>query len=130
MMKTILFSFSLLFMSFNSAAAEVPAAVSELLASYQQQGDAQRGQTLWQQQHTVKQQQRSCGSCHGDDLSQAGKHQKTGKLIEPMAFSTNPSRYQDKKKIKKWLKRNCKWTLQRECSATEKADLLQYLIQQ
>ena len=129
-MKDYMMGCGVLLLSFNIHATEMPAAVETLLQHYQQQGNADRGQTLWQQQNTIKQQQRSCGSCHGDDLSQTGQHQKTGKVIKPMAFSANPERYQDQKKIKKWLKRNCKWTFGRTCNDQEKADLLQYLIQQ
>ncbi|MEA3244387.1 MAG: DUF1924 domain-containing protein, partial [Pseudomonadota bacterium] len=33
----------------------------------------------------------------------------------------------DGKKIEKWFKRNCKWTLGRECTAQEKADFLAYI---
>jgi hypothetical protein len=29
--------------------------------------------------------------------------------------------------IEKWLRRNCNWTLGRECSAREKGDLLSFL---
>ncbi|NEX20168.1 DUF1924 domain-containing protein [Thiorhodococcus mannitoliphagus] len=70
---------------------------------------------------------RSCATCHGTDLKQSGKHAKTGKVIEPMAPSVNPQRLSDEKKIAKWLLRNCKWTLGRECSAEEKADFLAYI---
>ncbi|MBK1723208.1 DUF1924 domain-containing protein [Thiocystis violacea] len=70
---------------------------------------------------------RSCATCHGRDLTQAGRHAKTGKTIEPMAPSVNPQRLTDQKKVDKWLLRNCNWTLGRECSATEKADFIAYL---
>ncbi|NEV62085.1 DUF1924 domain-containing protein [Thiorhodococcus minor] len=70
---------------------------------------------------------RSCATCHGTDLTQPGKHAKTGKVIEPMAPSVNPQRLTDEKKIAKWFRRNCKWTLGRECTAEEKADFLAYI---
>ena len=70
----------------------------------------------------------SCTSCHTDNLSQAGKHHKTGKQIKPMALSTNPGRYTKLKKIEKWFKRNCKWSWGRECTPQEKGDFLTYLI--
>lgn len=44
-----------------------------------------------------------------------------------MAPSANPERLTDVRKIEKWFKRNCKWTLGRECSAQEKTDLLLYI---
>jgi len=47
-----------------------------------------------------------------------------------MALSVSPGRYQDGNKIEKWLLRNCKWTLGRQCSLQEKADLLTWLSSQ
>ena len=100
------------------------------LQTYRQQGidqfDAQNGQKLWYS--TVN--ERSCTSCHGDNPANAGKHLKTGKIIQPMALSVNAERYRDAKKIEKWFLRNCKWTLGRECSTQEKADILSWLSSQ
>lgn len=114
----------------TSPLAQAETAVEQLLSQYQTHGaqapDAQRGEALWYQELAGK----SCTSCHGRDLTQAGKHQKTGKLIEPMAPSVNPQRLTDSKQIEKWLYRNCKWTLERECTAQEKSDLLAFLRRQ
>jgi hypothetical protein len=73
---------------------------------------------------------RSCASCHTEDLTQAGRHARTGKPIEPLAPSVNANRLTDPKKVEKWLRRNCRWTLGRECSASEKADFLAYIERQ
>lgn len=73
---------------------------------------------------------RSCTSCHGESLNVRGSHQRTGKIIEPMAPSINPERLSDRRKINKWFLRNCKWTYGRECSAQEKGDILLWLSQQ
>ena len=54
-------------------------------------------------------------------------HVCTGKSIELMAPSVNPKRLTDSRLIEKWFKRNCKWTLGRECTPQEKGDLLVYL---
>ena len=91
---------------------------------------AERGQQLWTQKHSHSRdvKQRSCTSCHGSDLSQPGKHQRTGKKINPMSRRTNPAALTDEKKIEKWFKRNCKWTLGRECSVQEKGDVISYLL--
>ncbi len=106
-------------------------AVDELLARYQQQGagpfTAQSGQTLWERQWARGRESRSCGSCHGPDLRQSGKHATTGKRIDPMAPSANPRRLTEIKTIEKWLLRNCKWTLGQECTPQQKGDLLSYL---
>ncbi len=90
------------------------------------------GESLWGKQFKDKKtdQLRSCSTCHNTDLKKAGKHIKTGKVIEPMALSVNNARFSKVKKIKKWFKRNCKWTVGRECSAQEQADILIYLINQ
>ncbi len=100
------------------------------IEAYQQQGvsqiEAKRGKQLWYS----KTDGRSCTSCHGDNLANKGKHVKTKKVIEPMAFSVNSERYRSDRKIEKWFLRNCKWTLGRECSIQEKADILSWLTNQ
>jgi mono/diheme cytochrome c family protein len=90
-------------------------------------GNAVRGKQLWTQQFEVSGQLRSCSSCHGVNPGAAGKHVRTGKLIEPMAPAANPQRLTDAGKVEKWFKRNCKWTMGRECSAEEKSDFIAYL---
>jgi mono/diheme cytochrome c family protein len=70
---------------------------------------------------------RSCASCHTADLTQPGNHAKTGKRIEPLAPSINPQRLTDPNKVEKWLLRNCRWTLGRECSTAEKAEFISYI---
>jgi len=90
--------------------------------------NAEQGKTLWTQEVVnAKGETRSCTTCHGTDLTQAGQHQRTKKVIEPMAKSVNASRFEDPKKVAKWFKRNCKWTWGRECTEQEKLDILAYL---
>ena len=104
--------------------------VQQLFDEYRNQGvskfSAEQGQALWQK--TVD--GRRCGSCHTADPRAEGKHQKTKKPIAALAPSINPKRLQKTKTIRKWLKRNCKWTLGRECSAQEKGNFLTWLSQQ
>lgn len=103
------------------------ASADGLLASYRSQGaqefSAERGEQLW----LTKRDERSCGSCHTNNPKAQGKHQKTGKPIKPLAPSVNSERLTSEKTIKKWLARNCKWTLGRECTAQEKGDFLTWL---
>jgi cytochrome c553 len=107
--------------------------VNKLLQAYATQGaltaDAEQGKQLWQKTFKGNDEfaERSCTSCHTQDLTAMGKHVKTNKEIKPMAPSINPERLSKIKKIKKWFKRNCKWTLGRECTAQEKANLLLYI---
>jgi hypothetical protein len=88
-----------------------------------------KGEALWKQEyeHAKSGKTRSCTTCHGTDLAQPGKHIRTGKHIEPMAPSVNNKRFTDEKKLKKWFKRNCKWTMGRECTTEEQADILAWL---
>ncbi|MCK5721690.1 MAG: DUF1924 domain-containing protein, partial [Gammaproteobacteria bacterium] len=44
--------------------------------------------------------------------------------------SVNQASLSKVKKIKKWFKRNCKWTTGKECSAQVKADILAFIKQQ
>jgi hypothetical protein len=102
-------------------------ALNELLIEYKGKGtssfSASSGKNLWNK----NQQGRSCTTCHTTSVKNTGKHQRTGKLIKPMAPSVNSTRLKNKKKVKKWLLRNCKWTFKRECSAQEKGDILVWL---
>jgi hypothetical protein len=108
-------------------------AVAELQDGYLTQGvgqfSAANGESLWAREYADARsgQQRSCALCHTRNLTNTGKHAKTGKTIEPMAPSVNPQRLTDKAKIEKWFKRNCKWTLGRECTPQEKGDLLSFI---
>jgi cytochrome c553 len=107
--------------------------LNKLLQAYATQGantaDAEQGKQLWQKTFKADGEfsERSCASCHTRDLSVIGKHVKTNKTIKPMAPSINPERLSNSKKVMKWFKRNCKWTLGRECTAQEKSNLLLYI---
>jgi len=96
-------------------------------AASQSDFSAERGKALWNQSQTVSGQSRSCSSCHTADPRSEGKHVGTGKAIKPMAPSVNPARFADQKKVDKWFKRNCKWTLGRVCSEQEKGDVIEYM---
>ena len=69
----------------------------------------------------------SCASCHHAPPTRPGQHAGTGKTLEPLAPAFNPRAFTDSAKVDKWLRRNCKDVLQRECSAREKADVMAYL---
>jgi hypothetical protein len=91
------------------------------------ESSAQRGEELWNREFTLSAQPRSCATCHTSDPRLSGKHIRTRKLIKPMAPSVNPGRFTNQRKIDKWFKRNCKWTLGRVCTAQEKGDVLEFL---
>jgi hypothetical protein len=108
-------------------------AVAELTAKYQSQGASgfseSAGEVFWNKEYMDPKngKPRSCTSCHSADLTTTGKHARTGKKIKPLAPSVNPKRLTDVKKIEKWFKRNCKWTLGRECTPQEKGDVLAFI---
>jgi len=109
---------------------------ANLIAGYRDLGagpfSQDEGRAAWVQEHRPSGQSdtRSCASCHGTDVTQPGRHVKTGKSIEPMALSVNPQRLTDPQKAEKWFRRNCRWTLGRECTAQEKGDFIQFIISQ
>jgi cytochrome c553 len=108
-------------------------ATDTLMAQYKSDGaatfDAERGKKAWTKEvKNAEGETGSCTTCHGNDLSKQGKHEKTKKVIEPMAHSVNADRYTDEKKIEKWFKRNCKEAWGRECTSQEKGDFLKYLL--
>ena len=123
---------SLAMLPINSAISD-SATVENLMQSYKANGavspNAEHGKGLWGKTFKAKGEfaERSCTTCHTDDLTVTGKHVKTRKTIKPMSPSVNPERLTKSKKVEKWFKRNCKWTLGRECSAQEKADILLYI---
>lgn len=132
-MKTS-FSIALLLLSLTAGTASAGStpAVDKLLQQYRNAGagpfSAERGQRFWQESvRTVDGRERRCTTCHTTNLRARGKHVRTGKAIAPMAPSMNPKRLQKAKKIEKWFRRNCKWTLGRPCTPQEKGDLLRYL---
>ncbi len=87
---------------------------------------AEAGKLFWYKDNNG----RSCTTCHTESLMARGRHERTGKIIEPMAPSVNPERLTKRKKINKWFLRNCKWTIGRECTIKEKGDILLWLSQQ
>ena len=90
------------FIMSNTSFAETPAS---LLQTYQQQAktdnpaftgfNATRGQQFFNQKHGNDW---SCASCHTNNPKQMGKHDVTGRTIQPMAPVANPQRFKQKKR--------------------------------
>ena len=70
----------------------------------------------------------SCTSCHSATPTVEGKHASTGKVIAPLAPAFNAERFVDPAKTEKWFRRNCNDVVGRECTASEKADVLAWLL--
>ena len=88
-------------------------------------GNAQNGKAFFNGLHGGEW---SCASCHGNPPVKSGQHASTGKEIAPLAPAANPLVFTNTARVDKWFRRNCKDVLDRECSATKKADVLAYLI--
>jgi len=118
--------FALLLFASLHAMAATPA---ELLAGYTAQAaqpaNAARGEAFFKASHG---QEWQCTSCHGKSPMVGGRHASTDKAIEPLAPAANAKRFTDSAKVDKWFRRNCKDVLARECTATEKADVLAWLL--
>ena len=107
----------------------VAATPEQLLAQYSAQAGRtaapERGQAVFTSRHTGTW---SCASCHGAPPTGLGQHVVTGRPIQPLAPAFNRERFTDADKVEKWFRRNCNDVLGRECVASEKADVLSWLI--
>ena len=93
-------------------------------------GSAEKGRVFFTTPHKGgKPETPSCITCHTKNLKARGQT-RAGKVIEPMALSVNPARLTDSAKVAKWLRRNCRTVLGRECTAAEKADVVAFLMSQ
>jgi hypothetical protein len=115
----------------STAMAETP---KDILSAYSAEAgsgyvpSAERGKSLFFKDWGVSKDMPNCAACHTKDINAAGKHVITGKTIEPFSPSANPERFTSAKKVAKWFKRNCSEVVGRECTAAEKADLIQFAI--
>lgn len=119
---------------FFTATLTNAAVVDDLLKEYTSLGaskfSAANGELMWKKDFPDTEEPgkvRNCSTCHGKDLRASGKHAKTGKVIDAIAPSANKDRLTDPKFIEKWFLRNCKWVVNRECTAQEKGDFLVFL---
>ncbi|MGN6317178.1 DUF1924 domain-containing protein [Trinickia sp.] len=87
--------------------------------------DPARGQQFFTTRHG---RDWACATCHGASPTGDGRHAVTGKTIAPLAPAFNPERFVNTGKTEKWFRRNCTDVVGRECSASEKADLLAWLM--
>jgi hypothetical protein len=115
-----------------SAAAETPADFQRLFETAARQEvagfagfSAQRGATFFKTTHG---REWSCASCHTQNPTATGRHAKTDKSITPLAPAANAERFTRPDKVEKWFRRNCNDVLGRACTASEKGDVLAYLM--
>jgi Domain of unknown function (DUF1924) len=123
----------------NSAAIADPArdAILAALATKAKSDDpaftgfsAEAGKAFWfAKQSGGKADTPFCTTCHTQDPKASGKT-RAGKAIEAMAVSATPRRFTDAAEVEKWFLRNCNGVLGRECTATEKGNVITYLSSQ
>ncbi len=102
---------------------------AEQLAAYTAQSGVPAVPARGQQFFNARQgREWNCASCHGAMPTQTGKHASTGKSIGALAPAFNPERFTDAAKTEKWFRRNCRDVAGRECTASEKADVLSWLM--
>jgi hypothetical protein len=112
----------------------VLAAALSLLGGYQGEArkadpaftaSASRGEAFFNAKHGNEW---SCASCHGSPPTGPGKHAKTGKAIAPLAPAVNAERFTEAAIVEKWFRRNCNDVLGRACTASEKADVMAFVL--
>lgn len=105
------------------------AAPEEMLAEFSQasgqKAQPDKGQVFFNTTHSKEW---SCSTCHTKQPTVEGQHASTHKVISALAPAANPKRFTDAAKTEKWFRRNCNDVLGRECSASEKADVLAWLL--
>jgi len=69
----------------------------------------------------------SCTACHTDNPKNPGRNAKTGRPIDPVAVSVNPSRFTDSRDVEKQFTRDCKSVLGRPCTPLEKGDYITFM---
>ena len=130
--QTFPFVAAVAFLVSASAAAETPADFQrsfETSARQEAAGfagfSAQRGAAFFKSTHG---REWSCASCHTQNPTAPGRHAKTDKPITPLAPAANAERFTRADKVEKWFRRNCNDVLGRACTASEKGDVLAYLM--
>jgi len=92
---------------------------------------ASQGETLFRTQWARGDERTpSCTACHTEDPRAMGRNAKTGRPIEPVAVSANPSRFTDPDEVAKQFRRDCKAVIGRECTAQEKGDYITFMMGQ
>ncbi|MCA1971339.1 MAG: DUF1924 domain-containing protein, partial [Caenispirillum sp.] len=72
----------------------------------------------------------SCTACHTDDPRSPGRNAKTGRPIDPVAVSANPSRFSNPAEVEKQFGRDCEAVLGRACTPREKGDYITFMQEQ
>lgn len=89
---------------------------------------AEEGKAFYTKKVVVDGKDLSCSACHTDNPAQHGKHNVTGKVIQPMSPVTNPKRFADINKSEKGFTKHCKDLYSKDCSAQDKGNFIAYVL--
>ena len=88
----------------------------------------ERGSQLWHSTHTEGNiDTPSCTTCHTKDATAQGMTRALKPIAPVGRIPELPDRFTDPEKVEKWFLRNCKTVLGRECTPTEKGDVISYI---
>jgi hypothetical protein len=81
---------------------------------------ARAGETFYHGKHKPGGKEMSCATCHTDNPKNTGKHETTGKEIQPLAPAANPERFTDPPKSKSGssaiARYHCDVSARRDCN--------------
>lgn len=89
---------------------------------------ADDGKEFYTRKQMVKGKDLACATCHTDNPVNKGKHNETGKEIQPMAPSANPKRFSDLNESAKGFTKHCKQVYGKDCSAKDKGNFIAYVL--
>lgn len=89
---------------------------------------ADEGKAFYTKKVVVDGKDLSCSACHTDNPAQHGKHNVTGKEIQPMSPAVNPKRFAEIQKSEKGFTKHCKDLYKKDCSAQDKGNFITYLL--
>lgn len=69
-----------------------------------------------------------CAACHPGSTGMKSDRSRIRRDIKPLAPSANPARFTDPDKVALWFDANCFYVVGRACTATEKGDVLTWLL--
>ncbi|HCI52260.1 MAG TPA: hypothetical protein DE312_02835 [Gallionella sp.] len=89
---------------------------------------ADDGKEFYTRKQMVKGKDLACSTCHTDNPANKGKHNESGKEIQPMAPSANPKRFSDLNESAKGFTKHCKQVYGKDCSAKDKGNFIAYVL--
>ena len=89
---------------------------------------AEEGKKFYNEKQMVKGKELACATCHTDNPAAMGKHNETGKAIQPMSPNTNPKRFSNVNESAKGFTKHCKQVYGKDCSAKDKGNFITYVL--